>query len=99
MAATKKFGTDSKTGYPFTVGDCILIRTVTMYQLGRVAAIGVDSITLIEACWVAEIGRLGEALAGGELLEVEMSPGWLCVGRGAIVDIYPWLNPLPTKSK
>jgi hypothetical protein len=94
-------GLDPKTGFPFTVGDKILIRTVTMYQLGRVVGVGADTITLAEASWVADVGRLGEALAKGSsvLLEVEKAPSWICVGRGAIVDVFPWSHDLPTDTK
>lgn len=90
---------DAKTGYPFKKGDAILIRTVTMYQIGRVACIGADSITLIEASWLADTGKLSTALEKGTLNEVEKIPSWCTVGRGAIVDIFPWNHPLPEATK
>ena len=90
---------DAKTGYPFTAGDAILIRTVTMYQVGRVVKIGPDSITLDDASWLADIGRLNVALSTGVLSEVEKAPSWVVVGRGAIVDIYPWSHALPEATK
>jgi hypothetical protein len=90
---------DAKTGFPFTKGDAILIRTVTMYQVGRVANVGLDSITLTEASWVADIGRLNVALSTGALSEVEKAPSWALVGRGAIVDIWPWNHALPESTK
>ena len=98
-AASIRF--DAKTGYPFGVGDKILIRTVTMYQLGRVVHIGPDSITLADASWISDVGRFGKALKEGcdVLNEVEKGPSWVCVGRGAIVDVYPWAHDLPTESK
>jgi hypothetical protein len=102
MTAAKKnagLSFDKATGYPFATGDSILIRTVTMYQVGRVVSVGPDSITLDEASWVADLGRLGEALASGKLLEVEKVPAWVTVGRGAIVDIYPWAHALPDSTK
>jgi len=95
-AATK---IDPKTGFPFSIGDSVLIRTVTMYQVGRVVSIGVDSIVLDEASWLADVGRLSEALANGSLREVEKVPSWVVVGRGAIVDMFPWNHPLPTATK
>jgi hypothetical protein len=88
-----------KTGLPFGVGDAVLIRTVTMYQVGRVAHIGRDTITLVEASWLADVGRFSVALATGQLNEVEKVPSWIVVGRGAIVDIFPWSHPLPTATK
>ncbi len=90
---------DAKTGFPFKKGDAILIRTVTMYQVGRVQNIGPDSITLDDASWLADIGRLGDALSTGNLNEIERAPSWVVVGRGAIVDIYPWAHPLPELTK
>lgn len=89
------------TGYPFDVGDKILVRTVTMYQLGKVVGIGPDSITLADASWIADVGRLGNALEKGcdALGEIEKAPSWICVGRGAIVDVYPWNHPLPATTK
>ncbi len=90
---------DTKNGYPFKDGDSVLIRTVTMYQVGRVRNIGPDSITLDNASWVADIGRLSSALASGSLGEVERAPSWCVVGRGAIVDIWPWDHPLPESTK
>ncbi len=90
---------DAKTGFPFSKGDAILIRTVTMYQIGRVVNVGPDSITLVEASWLADIGRLNVALSTGALSEVEKAPSWIVVGRGAIVDIYPWQHPLPESTK
>lgn len=92
---------DAKTGYPFAIGDSILVRTVTMYQLGRVVAVTPDSIVLTDASWIADVGRLGEALANGcaALREVERCPAWVCVGRGSIVDLLPWAHDLPTATK
>lgn len=97
MVAAMKF--DAQTGYPFAVGDAVLIRTVTMYQIGRVAKVGPDSITLVEASWVADIGRMSVALTTGSLSEVEKAPSWIVVGRGAVVDMYPWAHPLPESSR
>ena len=90
---------DTKTGFPFTKGDAILIRTVTMYQLGRVVNVGPDSITMSDASWIADIGRLNVALSTGSLNEIERAPSWVVIGRGAIVDIYPWSHDLPQATK
>ena len=84
---------------PFTVGDAILIRTVTMIQLGRVKAIGRDFITLEDGGWVADTARFSDTLASGALNEFERAPSWFLVGRGAIVDVYPWTHPIPKDSK
>ena len=84
---------------PFGPGDSILIRTVTMIQLGRVRSIGRDFIVLEEGGWVADTARFSETLATGKLNEYERAPSWILVGRGAIVDIYPWTHPIPAETK
>ena len=84
---------------PFGVGDAILIRIVTMIQLGRVKAIGRYFITLEDGGWVADTSRFSDTLAAGKLNEFERAPSWFLVGRGAIVDVYPWAHPIPKESK
>lgn len=86
-------------GLPFDVGDAILIRTVTMIQVGRVTKIGADFFVLEDASWVANTARFSETLAMGVLDEVERCPSWVLVGRGAVVDVFPWAHALPEKTK
>jgi len=87
------------TPLPFKVGDALLIRTVTMILLGRVIAIGRDFITLEDGGWVADTARFSETLAKGALNEFERAPSWFMVGRGAIVDVYPWAHEIPKVTK
>jgi hypothetical protein len=96
--ATKKRAKVSK-GLPFKAGDAILIRTVTMIQVGRVVEIGHDYFTLDDGGWVADTGRFSEMLATGKMNEFERVPTWFVVGRGAVVDIYPWAHELPKATK
>ncbi len=85
---------------PFVVGDAIIVRTVTVIDLGRVLAIGHDSITLTDGGWVASTGRFNEMLKTGNLDEFERCDlPWFLVGRGAICDIFPWPHKIPTVSK
>ena len=84
---------------PFKVGDAILVRTVTMIQLGRVRAIGRDFITMEDGGWVADTGRFSEMLEKGTMSEFERCPDWFMVGRGAVVDVFPWNHALPEKTK
>lgn len=84
---------------PFKVGDGVFVRTVTHHQVGRVIAITPTEIVLDDASWVAEDGRFSEALATGKLNEVEQGPGWCVIGRGAVVDIWPWNHALPVPTK
>ena len=104
QAATSGLGTpmaerEPKVPLPFRVGEAILIRTVTMIQLGRVRSIGRDFFVLENAGWVADTGRFSEMLEKGTLGEYERAPSWVLVGRGAVVDVFPWAHPLPEKTK
>ena len=85
---------------PFKPGDAIIVRTVTLIDLGRVIAIGGDFITLTDGGWVADTGRFNEMLKTGTLNEFERSDlPWFVVGRGAICDIHPWPHSIPKESK
>ena len=83
---------------PFGVGDYVLIRTVTMTQVGKVTAIGSDFFVLEDGGWVADTGRFGEALRTGKLGEFERAPSWMLVMRGVIDDVYPWPHSVPKES-
>ena len=88
------------TELPFKVGDAILIRTVTMIDLGRVKAILPDFIVLEDGGWVADTGRFSQMIATGSLNEFELVDApWFLVGRGAIVDACPWQHDLPKATK
>ena len=84
---------------PFGLGDTILIRTVTMIQVGTVVQITPNFIQLENAGWVADTGRFHECLANGTMAEFERAPSWVLVGRGAIVDVYPWQHNVLESSK
>lgn len=84
---------------PFKEGDAIVIRTVTMIQLGRVKAIGGDFLVLEDGGWVADTGRFSTMLANGTINEFERVPSWMLVGRGAIVDAFPWAHEIPKATK
>ena len=85
---------------PFKAGDAVLFRTVTMIQLGRVVSIGSDFIVLTDGGWVAETARFSEMLETGALNEFErVDLPWFLVGRGAIVDAFPWMHAIPKETK
>ena len=85
---------------PWRVGECYLIRTVTMIQVGRIVAVHDKELLLSDASWVADTGRFHEALSTGVLSEVEPFAGGICiVGRGALIDAAPWEHDLPTVAK
>ena len=84
---------------PYHVGDAVFIRTVTYHYTGRISAIYPGEISLAEAAWIADSGRFCVALATGVLAEVEPYPAGVVISRGAIVDVSPWLHPLPLSAK
>jgi hypothetical protein len=88
----------SGSPFPFKIGDAVLIRTVTMIDLGRVKTVGHDFIVLEDGGWVADTARFGKCLATGELSEFERAPSWFVVGRGAIVDAFPWSHGIPQET-
>lgn len=85
--------------FPFKPGDAVFIRTVTHHHTGRVLDVGRDWIKLDEGAWIADDGRFHVALRDGVFNEVEPIPSWFVVGRGAIIDIFPWGHPLPKVAK
>ena len=84
---------------PYNVGDVVFVRTVTYHYTGRISAIYPGEIVLSDAAWVADSGRFHAALATGTLSEVEPYPGSVIISRGGIVDVSPWLHPLPRVAK
>ena len=56
-------------------------------------------LVLEDGGWVADVGRLSDALTKGTLSEFERAPSWFLVGRGAIVDVYPWAHEVPKATK
>ena len=90
----------SKKASFWNVGDCVFIRTVTLYYVGRVVGFSDTEILLEEASWIADTGRFMQALATGSLSEVEPYPeGIVCVNRTAIIDASKWLHALPRTQK
>lgn len=96
---TTKKTTTKKVQSPLRIGAQVLIRTVTMYDIGRIVALTPTEILLADASWVASTGRLGASLRTGTLDEVEHSPVPISVARGAIVDAFEWCHNLPSQDK
>lgn len=84
---------------PWKVGTSYLVRTVTLYCLGRLSAIYPGELVFENASWVADTGRWNHALVTGELDEVEPHVGPCIVCRGAVVDAVEWAHDLPSKVK
>jgi len=87
-ASTATTGSGS---HSLTVGEAVLIRTVTHYFTGRIVAITDADIKLGDAAWIADSGRWANALKNDfdDKSEVEPYPDWCIVSRGAIIDVSP----------
>ena len=79
-------------------GKKVFIRTVTSYFTGEVVSETTQGITLKDAAWIADTGRLSNALKTGDLNEVEVYPGEVEVYKAGIIDISPWNHPLPRET-
>ena len=77
------------------LGKNVLVRTVTHYYTGHLAAIQDGWLQLLDAAWIADTGRFADALKTGKLEEVEPYPGTCFVAAGAVVDVAEWPHDLP----
>lgn len=75
----------------------VIVRTITHYYTGRLAAIEDGMLVLADAAWIADTGRWSECLAQGSLSEVEPYPGTVYVAVHAVVDCSQWSHDLPRK--
>jgi hypothetical protein len=89
--------------HPFEIGKNYFIRTVTMYHVGKLEAVYDDILVLSSASWIADSGRLSEAMRSGieSLTKSEIEPflNDIFIGRGALIDMTVYNFPLPTKEK
>ena len=83
----------------FVVGEKYFIRTATYHNLGRLIAITPNELILEDASWIADSGRFHDALATGNLNEVEPYINQVIVSRGGIIDATIWGHELPRNQK
>jgi hypothetical protein len=85
---------------PYNVGANYFIRTVTYHHTGRLVQVTNQELVLEKAAWIADDGRLTEALAKCQFNEVEMFPAGarVIVGRAAIIDAVE-ITDIPTSQK
>ena len=76
------------TNHPYEIGANYFIRTVTHHHTGRLVSVTEHELVLADAAWIADDGRLTQALANCEFNEVEMFPAGrlVIVGRGSVID-------------
>lgn len=84
--------------YQDLVGEKLLLRGVTMYQVGEVKKVVGRFVQLKNASWVADTGKFSECIKNGDFNEVEYV-GDAFVNMDTVVDFFPWKHPLPTKTK
>lgn len=74
------------------VGKCYLVQSVTSYYyVGRVKELHPFAVTLEEAAWIADTGRLHEFIAKGKAAGMEVEP----VGEWTVQ--YAGYGPWPHK--
>lgn len=85
--------------HPYEVGKNYFIRSVTHHFTGKLVAVYPQELALEGAAWIADDGRLSDALAKETFSEVEMFPDRvLIIGRAAIIDAIV-IEKLPTSTK
>ncbi len=73
--------------HPYKIGEAYFIRTVTHHFTGKLVEVFKDELVLEDAAWIADDGRLADALKKKEFNEVEPYPdGQVIIGRGSIID-------------
>lgn len=93
------FGT-AKPENPYNIGANYFIRTVTHHHTGKLVGVTDHELILENAAWIADDGRLTQALAKCEFNEVEMFPkdSRVIVGRGSIIDAVE-ITTIPSSQK
>lgn len=90
---------NKQTENPYRIGANYFLRTVTHHHTGRLVQVTQQELVLEDAAWIADDGRLAEALQSGNFNEVEMFPkGRVIVGRGSLIDAVE-ISKLPTSTK
>ena len=97
---TSMFGAASTGPSPYNIGKNYFIRTVTHHHTGKLVQVTPQELVLENAAWIADDGRLTEALRTCTFNEVEMFPAdaRVIVGRGSIIDAVEITN-VPTSQK
>ena len=88
----------------FEEGQAYYFRGNQWAYLGRVKSVAAGFIELVEASWVADDGRYGEALSRGvpRINELEKIPPQCepyLIAMNQISDAAKWVHELPTESK
>lgn len=90
--------TDSQS-HPWKVGQSYFVQTVTNYFTGRLTAIHAGELVLADAAWIADTGRLADAIKSGNFSEIEPYTHDLIISRGSIVSATQYPFELPRNQK
>ncbi len=92
-------GSTAEIKHPFAIGKNYFIRTVTHHHTGRLVEVTPTELVLEDAAWIADSGRLSNALKSSTFSEVEPFPsGRVIIGRGALVDAVE-ISTIPLSQK
>lgn len=91
---------DSVHHHPFKIGKNYFVRTVTHHHTGKLVAVFPTELVLENAAWIADDGRLTDALRKCEFDEIEMFPSGkqVVIGRGSLIDATE-IDSIPTSQK
>lgn len=86
--------------HPYKIGANYFVCTVTKYFTGRLVEVGEKELVLEDTAWIADTGRLTQALGTGNFNEVEMYPkgGRVIIGRGSLIDATE-ISTIPSSQK
>ena len=90
----------ASSGCPWHIGGKYFIRTVTHHHTGVLVQVTEHELVLERAAWIADDGRLTQALQKCEFNEVEMFPASsrVILGRGSLIDAVE-ITDIPTSQK
>ena len=90
----------SSIAHPFEINANYFIRTVTHHHTGKLVRVTDTELVLENAAWIADDGRLTDALSKCEFGEVEIFPvgSQVVIGRGSLIDAVK-ISKIPTSQK
>ncbi len=94
------FGNKCENDNPYNIGANYFIRTVTHHHTGKLVRVTRQELVLQNAAWIADDGRLTDALKNCVFNEVEMFPAGssVIIGRGSIIDAVE-ITSVPSSQK
>ena len=86
--------------FPFPEGTTVLVRSVTMYNVGRLVDVTPEFLVLDDSSWIETCSRWEQTLEKGFGDEAELQyQGVILVAKSAVVDIVEYNHPLKKTKK